>query len=434
MSQGNTSSKLGELINVEEEVNQQEFESKRILRGVEKRISEGRPNLFDLFFVNSGALPSQLPLICASYVLLNPDGVSKFIGLKTPKPITQKELQETKELAQILAPYTKYWEYIVVILEQKLQEHPDNLLTDIMNDILTFDQQKDVSIAEKEMRCNLILTNLKNDIEDHQEFYQQLYHKLRFLLAISWFDNFHKTLLKKYLDIIPHRDLVEVPEGDVTLYTKAQRRFRARVLQQENGSNIFNKIAKQFFDTRYLVKAESKSAHRTPSEDIEGLQYWGDEEQLFDDIIELNYDGMVRNTKNKTVPDYEAIVYMGHDWNEHNRKRFNLDNLPETTVRGYRFKIFYPNLVDKNTAPNFSLQPNLVKYCTTQADNRYRYTAIVFNAGAPYLPIAFRIVDKKWDVYRNGGFQSSFHNGVFVFQISFRASLYYQGYLPAQLY
>ncbi|KAH0793711.1 cactin [Histomonas meleagridis] len=420
--------------NVDGEVDQKEFETKRILRGVQKRIAEDRPILFDLFFINSGALESQLPLICASYVLLNPDGVSKFIGLKTPKPITQKEIQDTKELAQRLAPYTKYWEYIVVILEQKLQEHPDNLLTDMMNEILNYDQQKGVSIAEKEMRCNLLLTNLKNDLEDHQEFYQQLYHKLRFYLAISWFDNYHKALLKKYLEILPHRDLIEVPEGDITMYTKAQRRFRARVLQQENGNNLLNKIAKQYFDTRHMLKIESRSANRTQTDEIEGLQYWGDEEREFNDIIEIDYQKLINANNKMTLPEYEAIVYMGHDWNEHNRKRFNLDNLPEATVRGYRFRIFYPSLVNKNKAPSFNLQPDLIKYCTTKADNRYRYTAIVFDAGPPYLPIAFRIVDKKWDVYRNGGFQSSFHNGVFVFQISFKASLYYQGYLPMQLY
>jgi hypothetical protein len=103
-------------------------------------------------------------------------------------------------------------------------------------------------------------------------------------------------------------------------------------------------------------------------------------------------------------------------------------------VRGYKFRVFYPELHDKLKAPTFAIDADLVPRGETPPDPRYKYTAIVFEAGHPYLPIAFRIIDKQWDTYRNDGYVSTFHNGVFTFQFAFKASLYYQGNLPQQLY
>lgn len=417
---------------------QVEFQRHQILKGVEKRLSSGRVSLFDLFYVNSGSLENELPSICASYVFLDPEGIKKFIGITAPKEITEKELNETKEMASVFASENKYWEYVIVIIDARLRNNKEDLVECIISDIMDFNNKSydgdNVSIAEREKRCEAIQNLLKTDLGDYQEFYRQLYNKFRFLLAISWFDNFHKLLLKKYLSILPHRDLVEAPAGDLSFFTKTQKRFRERILQQENGDTLLNKLAKRYFDTKYMIKIESGIQRLMPSNDIEGLQYWGDEERIFDDKIELDYDQMIKKGVGNVVPGYDAIVYMGHDWNAFNRTKYNLDNLPDLTVRGYRFRIFYPDLKDKNTAPKYTLQPNLVKLCKNKADEHYSYTAIRFDAGPPYLPIAFRIVDKKWDEYRNGGFVSNFHNSVFTFQIAFRASLYYKGYTPEQLY
>jgi hypothetical protein len=169
---------------------------------------------------------------------------------------------------------------------------------------------------------------------------------------------------------------------------------------------------------------------RVPANSLEDQHYWGDEEVGFDDRIEVP----VKNVRGRVLPQYEAISYLGIDWNAYNRAKYDEDHPPPKTIRGYRFRIFYPNTADKTRAPTFVLDKNLIDPKATPPDPRYTYTTIVFEAGDPYLPIAFRIIDKQWDTYRNDGYISSFRNGVFTFQFAFKASLYHQGYQPKQLY
>ena len=404
-----------------------ELDRKRLIKGAETRLSEERPNLFDIFYLNSGSCKTFLPSVCSPYMLLDPNEASKYLNLKYPREISQEELEILlNSIDPFIDSENKYWYFINMFIQEKIQPTEDNLLTPFNDEIQKLIDQP-VNDLEK-----LVLTLDKGrdyDIDEHQEFYNQLYHKLCFFLSIAWLDRFQNDLLKSIIKTIPKQELPNIPVEDISFYTKTQKKYRERVYMQ--GSDVpkekqFNYYARMFFDATRKIQSEHAKEHLIPQSGIEGFQYWGDEEVDFRDEIKLK----ITNEDGKSIlPDYEASVYMGYDWNKYNRRKYNPRNLPPKSIRGYIFRIYYPEL-DGKSAPRYKILPNLISPDDEVPDPNYKYTAIVFEADKPYLPLCFRIVDKQWDTYRNGGTATQFVQGVYTLQITFKASLHYKGKMP----
>ncbi|KAH0083045.1 hypothetical protein KCU96_g11373, partial [Aureobasidium melanogenum] len=111
-------------------------------------------------------------------------------------------------------------------------------------------------------------------------------------------------------------------------------------------------------------------------------------------------------------PRYFNRVQMGYEWNKYNQTHYDHENLPPKVVQGYKFNIFYPDLVDTTKAPTFRIErENGRKRGESFAPAGAEDTCLIrFIAGPPYEDIAFRIVDKEWDysAKRERGFRSSF--------------------------
>jgi hypothetical protein len=111
-------------------------------------------------------------------------------------------------------------------------------------------------------------------------------------------------------------------------------------------------------------------------------------------------------------PKYFNRVQMGYEWNKYNQTHYDHDNPPPKVVQGYKFNIFYPDLIDKTKAPTFRIiREHGRKRGESFAPAGEEDTCLIrFIAGPPYEDIAFRIVDKEWDysAKRDRGFRSSF--------------------------
>ena len=111
-------------------------------------------------------------------------------------------------------------------------------------------------------------------------------------------------------------------------------------------------------------------------------------------------------------PRYFNRVQMGYEWNKYNQTHYDHDNPPPKVVQGYKFNIFYPDLIDKTRAPTYRIErENGRKKGQSFAPAGEEDTCLIrFMAGPPYEDIAFRIVDKEWDysAKRERGFRSSF--------------------------
>ena len=77
-------------------------------------------------------------------------------------------------------------------------------------------------------------------------------------------------------------------------------------------------------------------------------------------------------------PKYFNRVHTGYEWNKYNQTHYDHDNPPPKIVQGYKFNIFYPDLVDKTKAPTY----------TIEKDGNSSETCIIrFHAGPPYEDI-----------------------------------------------
>lgn len=77
-------------------------------------------------------------------------------------------------------------------------------------------------------------------------------------------------------------------------------------------------------------------------------------------------------------PKYFNRVHTGYEWNKYNQTHYDHDNPPPKVVQGYKFNIFYPDLVDKTKAPTY----------TIEKDGSNGETCIIrFHAGPPYEDI-----------------------------------------------
>ena len=121
-------------------------------------------------------------------------------------------------------------------------------------------------------------------------------------------------------------------------------------------------------------------------------------------------------------PRYFNRVQMGYEWNKYNQTHYDHDNPPPKVVHGYKFNIFYPDLIDKTKAPTYRIErEHGRKRGQSFAQAGEEDTCLIrFMAGPPYEDIAFRIVDKEWDysAKRERGFRTTFDKVLFQASVS----------------
>ncbi|KFP14797.1 Cactin, partial [Egretta garzetta] len=95
-------------------------------------------------------------------------------------------------------------------------------------------------------------------------------------------------------------------------------------------------------------------------------------------------------------PRFFNRVHTGFEWNKYNQTHYDFDNPPPKIVQGYKFNIFYPDLIDKRSTPEYFLEA-----CQDNKD----FAILRFHAGPPYEDIAFKIVNREWEDSHRHGFR-----------------------------
>ncbi|ELU18660.1 hypothetical protein CAPTEDRAFT_161063 [Capitella teleta] len=114
-------------------------------------------------------------------------------------------------------------------------------------------------------------------------------------------------------------------------------------------------------------------------------------------------------------PRFFNRVHTGFEWNKYNQTHYDVDNPPPKIVQGYKFNIFYPDLIDKTKTPQYHLTP--IKGNTD-------FAILRFSAGPPYEDIAFKIVSREWEHSYKRGFRCQFHNNIFQLWFHFKRYRY----------
>jgi len=190
----------------------------------------------------------------------------------------------------------------------------------------------------------------------------------------------------------------ELPPGTVTFLEEedvARRNFdQQKALKGAKVENVLN--------------GEEKALER------EAKKGMGQDEAVFsvESALDQNYEWSDKYRPRK--PRYFNRVHTGFEWNKYNQTHYDFDNPPPKIVQGYKFNIFYPDLIDKSKTPEFTLVP------TDDGD----FCILKVVAGPPYEDIAFKIVNREWEYGYKRGFRCQFHNNIFQLWFHFKRYRY----------
>jgi hypothetical protein len=79
-----------------------------------------------------------------------------------------------------------------------------------------------------------------------------------------------------------------------------------------------------------------------------------------------------------------------------------------------QFEIFYPDLLDPTQTPSFQVLP------CEDTD----FSVLRFHAGPPYEDIAFKLVNREWEINHKHGYKCQFQNGIFQLWFFFKKYRY----------
>ncbi|KAH6832638.1 cactus-binding carboxy-terminal [Perilla frutescens var. hirtella] len=171
-------------------------------------------------------------------------------------------------------------------------------------------------------------------------------------------------------------------------------------------------------------RIQEMSSRQNPPEDnfersaMKAMGAMEEGDVVFGSNEEINLDSQVYWWHDKyrpRKPKYFNRVHTGYEWNKYNQTHYDHDNPPPKIVQGYKFNIFYPDLVDKQKAPTY----------TIEKDGDSAETCIIrFHAGPPYEDIAFRIVNKEWEYSHKKGFKCTFERGILHVYFNFKRYRY----------
>lgn len=188
---------------------------------------------------------------------------------------------------------------------------------------------------------------------------------------------------------------------DIVLQLRAERAIRA---SRQHKTDVENNVSKS--RDRHMRFKENEMVLE------EAAKGMGENEEAFTEEVEVkpsrrSHDAIessyARNDKFRPrKPLYFNRVHTGYNWTKYNRTHYDHDNPPPKTVQGYKFNIFYPDLIDTSKTPSYHI---------SKTDNP-DVCIITFKAGPPYLDIAFKIVDRPWERSHKRGYRCSFDRGV----------------------
>ena len=85
-------------------------------------------------------------------------------------------------------------------------------------------------------------------------------------------------------------------------------------------------------------------------------------------------------------------------------------------VQGYKFNVFYPDLIDRTKTPTYDLLPD--------PDGNKDVCILRIRGGPPYEDIAFKIVNREWEYSHKRGFKSRFERGILNLYFNFKRHRY----------
>jgi hypothetical protein len=304
------------------------------------------------------------------------------------------------------------------VIDQEISKELDNLVKDkLIKDLLELEVE--------------IINNLEDpEFRDEIDYWHTALTKIRQRRAELSIQHLYDQFLEKHKDAIEEAaQLNASKEQFKTPIQTEESKLRIQRLNEEierleesqkdhqkivpGGYNLDHKtMANIRFDLNDSFSFENfEEAPTLNFYDEEAVEYEEDEKEFEDDVIFFKgkqYEWSYKYKPRK--PRFFNRVKTGFEWNEYNKAHYNTDNPPPKVVQGYKFNIFYPDLIDKQETPKYHLEK-----CEDPSKLR-----IIFKSGPPYEDIAFEIVNKEWELRERHGFKCVFDRGILHLYFNFK--------------
>ena len=111
-------------------------------------------------------------------------------------------------------------------------------------------------------------------------------------------------------------------------------------------------------------------------------------------------------------PKYLNRIKYGTVWTSYNKAHFSPERPPPPQIIGYRYNLFYPDLIDSLRAPTYRVE---------RGQTPDEPSKLIFSSGRPYEDLEFTIVGRDWDTTGRSGFRCIFERGLLQLWFTFRA-------------
>lgn len=390
------------------------FVLKQSKKKADIRVREGRAKPVDLLAFN-------LRFIDADRDVFDDDEADTHVAVPSPEAVLQN-LDETqlRELeGEIVSYHTlesnprnrEYWQSLKVICadqRQKLQPAgPDGRVVSAVSadvdKILSPKTYEQLEALEKQVKAKLA-----SDEDIDTDYWEQLLRSLLVWKAKAKLGKVWAAIQEKRAPE-SHRDVAISGHNDTDARAatpsapSAPSAAPAAAPGATPGTSRFAHVEQDDFSQATKALYEREVAR--------GI---GENEEVFaaEEAVPATAKPQWADKYRPRKPRYFNRVQMGYEWNKYNQTHYDHDNPPPKVVQGYKFNIFYPELIDKTKAPTFKIiREHGRKKGESFAPAGEEDTCLIrFVAGPPYEDVAFRIVDREWDysAKKDRGFKSSF--------------------------
>jgi len=249
------------------------------------------------------------------------------------------------------------------------------------------------------------LSQMKKDI---QERIRKTAHKAAMSGEGTGDINYWKTVLEQ-LNVHLAKTELSIMHNKMLVRQLERLELRKEELEAEDA----NKESNTSGDGKDENTNVPESSKNNPPDDFNGTSL--EEELGLTDEIDIKTSRYTWQDKFRPrKPRYFHRVKSGYDWNTYNRTHYDHENPPPKIVQGYRFNVFYPDLIDRIKTPQFYLE-------TTDSKE---FCIIKFSGGPPYEDVAFKIINREWNRSRKHGFKSTFERGILTLYFNFTTHWY----------
>jgi hypothetical protein len=409
-------------------------EDKFVLKQAKKkadiRVREGRAKSIDLLAFN-------LRFLDGDRDVFDEDDADLEIDVPAPVDIIQGlDVAQLRELDSDITPYAtleangtnrEYWKALQTLCRERRQnlepQGPEGRIVESVSAdvdrILSPKTFEQLEALERQIKAKL-----QSDEEIDTDYWEQLLRSLLVWKAKAKLKKIHEAIKQSRLATLKERNPERakaleqsLPVSNVSTTTQvtiAATRSTVDINTTFNPSTGHESSAPPGTARFAHTSGEDFSQATKALYEREVARGIGEDEEIFaaEEAVANTSKPQWADKYRPRKPRYFNRVQMGYEWNKYNQTHYDHDNPPPKVVQGYKFNVFYPDLIDKTKAPTFKIiREHGRKRGESFAPAGEEDTCLIrFIAGPPYEDVAFRIVDREWDysAKKDRGFKSSF--------------------------